>query len=263
MQTYRKRDWIPKQFLSASQKTFRGDLEAHSHEFFELEFIIRGTGTYTVNGQDYPIGENTLFFMTPAHFHAIADADMALFNVMFPWNYADLPLPFSAENRERPIVLHPNAADSRLIAALLSEITAVQKEEPGYALDLLRCVLQKISLYVPATEKGTSSYVNRAILYLLENFRTDVTLEGVAEQLGLSKAYFCDLFAKETGIRFKEYLDSLRFSYVCRLLTFTEQPIGEICAASGFGDYANFTRRFKKRYGVTPHNYRRNSREKP
>ena len=56
---------------------------------------------------------------------------------------------------------------------------------------------------------------------------------------------------------FKEALDELRFSYAQKLLVFTELSVKEIQFRSGFYDYANFARRFRQKYGITPTQYRK------
>ena len=58
-------------------------------------------------------------------------------------------------------------------------------------------------------------------------------------------------------ISFSMYLDNIRFSYAKNLLCFTDYPILEIAQTSGFADYTNFVRRFKKINGLTPTEFRK------
>ena len=105
-------------------------------------------------------------------------------------------------------------------------------------------------------------YTRRAILFIMNNFRRGITLEEVARHLGLSTAYFSDLFQKQVGRSFKAYLDDLRFSYAENLLMLSDLPVGCVFAEAGFRDYANFARRFKARHGSTPKEYRAQKAEK-
>ena len=95
----------------------------------------------------------------------------------------------------------------------------------------------------------------------MENFKNGISLEDAAENVGLSKAYLSDYFVKQTGINFKEYLDNLRFTYARTLLEFTDNSVNDVYQESGFKDYANFTRRFKKKFGFTPSEYRKKRRK--
>ena len=144
-----------------------------------------------------------------------------------------------------------------MISALLHELVVVQKTDLHYETLLLQCVLQKL-LHMKTPQGGELlPYIQHAILYILENFRFGVTLESTAMHLGLSQAYLSDLFKKETGTTFKAYLDDLRFSYVKNLLRATDLSVREIYDTSGFHDYANFARRFKMQFGMTPSEYRK------
>ena len=56
---------------------------------------------------------------------------------------------------------------------------------------------------------------------------------------------------------FKKYVDNLRFEYALKLLTNTESNIYEVCKQSGFNNYENFIRRYKKKYGISPLEYKK------
>ena len=50
---------------------------------------------------------------------------------------------------------------------------------------------------------------------------------------------------------------SERFAVACELLEKTEMPIGDIIVNSGYENSSYFHKEFKKRYGTTPHKYRK------
>ena len=261
MKILKKQNQIPNGFLSAAKKRFDGSMQAHGHDFFELEYIVDGHGIYEIDGIAYSIEKNTLFLMTPANVHALYDTEIELINVMFSGEYRG----------EAFSLLHPHAYSScfrlnekqaAMISSLLHELVAVQKTDLHYETLLLQCVLQKLLHVKASRERELLPYIQHAILYILENFRTGVTLENIALHLGLSQAYLSDLFKKEMGMTFKAYLDDLRFSYVKNLLRSTNLSVREIYDASGFHDYSNFARRFKIQFGVTPTEYRRTARER-
>jgi AraC family transcriptional regulator of arabinose operon len=55
---------------------------------------------------------------------------------------------------------------------------------------------------------------------------------------------------------------NLKYSLAEKMIEKTELSIAEICDDCGFGEYANFMHDFRKRYGVTPGQYRRNIKVK-
>lgn len=94
--------------------------------------------------------------------------------------------------------------------------------------------------------------------YIQKNYRENLTLEGVARQFGFSPSYLSRIFQKYVGINYKAYILELRTDMGYRLLMNTTQPIGEIAMACGFPDSRSFSKAFRKRYGTTPTEYRKN-----
>ena len=94
MEIYKKSKYIGNSFISAVQKRINGNFAEHGHDFFEIEFVIDGTGTYIVDGISYPIGKNMLFFMSPANIHAIKNCDAEIINVMFSCHLFSVALLF-------------------------------------------------------------------------------------------------------------------------------------------------------------------------
>lgn len=104
-----------------------------------------------------------------------------------------------------------------------------------------------------------SSAVSQTIRYLQEHHRQDVSLQTAADQVHLNPAYLSHIFSKETGITFSEYLLSCRINTAKELLSHTSDKIRDVGERSGFRDYRNFCKTFKRVTGVTPQNYRKQS----
>lgn len=245
-------------FISASRKNFSGDMNPHGHNFFELEFVIDGSGVYLIDGKEYEIKKNMLFFMTPANIHAIRSSDMELINVMFRSNGEILS--FNDLNCLSAAV-ELGAEEGAFLYSLFSELVSVYKNDGEYARLLLKCICHKLIGTPVTAKKSCEHYVSSTMVYMFENFRYGITLGSAAKNVGLSKAYLSDCFLKQTGTNFSTYLDGLRFSYAATLLELTDMPVNDIYTASGFVDYSNFSRRFKECYGVSPLQYRK-SRKK-
>lgn len=259
MRILNKEKHIPHSVLAASRKHFLGNCAPHGHDFFEIEYILSGSGTYQIDGVSHSMEPGSLFFLSPANIHAVIGAKVEMFNVMFACepNEAILYLLSSGAR-----LLKLCDGDRSLAEALLTELVTVQQSDHHYAFTLLQCLLQKLTHIASATPAPLPLYTGRAILFMLNNFRRGITLEDTSCYLGLSKAYFSDLFFREVGKNFKAYLDDLRFTYAENLLLLTDLPVGEVYLQSGFADYANFARRFKVRYGTSPSAYRRQKAEK-
>ena len=260
MKLLEKTSQIENGIISASKKHFDGAFYEHSHEFFEIEYILKGNGKYFINGKDYPIHDKMLFFMSPSDFHAIENCNAEIINVMFSCNLCDSHTLFSLFSPNTDSAIQFSEKDSILIEQLLFEI--LSSENTDYQIQFLRCILYKLASVSTKNHDKTITHVQSAIVYLLENFRLNITLESTAKHLNLAPAYLSKLFSEQTGINFKVYLDNLRFDYALKLLSFTNMSVLEICNESGFYDYANFTRRFKKKFNCTPSGYRNQHNKK-
>ncbi|SDG43792.1 AraC family transcriptional regulator [Pseudomonas seleniipraecipitans] len=99
--------------------------------------------------------------------------------------------------------------------------------------------------------------INRAVDYIFQHYAQELTQEEVAEYLGMTPTYFSRFFKQATGRGFVEFVNRMRVSKSCELLTQSDKPVTEVCFESGFNNISNFNRRFQQLKGMTPSGYRR------
>ena len=85
---------------------------------------------------------------------------------------------------------------------------------------------------------------------------SDLTLEGIAERVYVSKSYLSRIFQRYTGKHFSEYLRSVRLKHACVLLRTTALTVEEIVRACGLKDVPSFYRSFHAYTEVTPTQFR-------
>jgi two-component system response regulator YesN len=86
---------------------------------------------------------------------------------------------------------------------------------------------------------------------------TLLTIERVCEELKVSPAYFRALFKRETGQTFHQYLTGLRMGRAMELLRTTSLKTAEVAQQSGLGEASYFSYAFKKHFGVSPSQVRK------
>lgn len=91
--------------------------------------------------------------------------------------------------------------------------------------------------------------------YILENFTMDISLDQVAEHVGLNPDYLGKLFKKVEGQTFTDYLISLRMEKAKELLGERELSIKQIAYMVGYSDPNYFSRAFKKYVGISATQY--------
>lgn len=249
--------------ISAYVHDEKCNCELHRHEYFEIEFILSGSGTYEVDNIPYPLEPDMFFLTTPASFHFLnTNEPFRLINVSFTFDvFSDLNVNELIE-QGAPVGLKLLGDDRQVIHTLLKEMVFAQREhDKTYKKTLLACLLQKFAKATPPYSPTGNSHIRKALIYVLGNLGSEITLESVAKHLGISPVYFCTYFKDTMGVSFKTYLDNIRFNHATKLLKSTNMNIAEIAHTSGFKDYANFMRRFKAKYGMTPNEYRNNEKE--
>jgi AraC-like DNA-binding protein len=103
--------------------------------------------------------------------------------------------------------------------------------------------------------------LRRVLKFIDENLHREIGLNAVAEAAYLSPNYLSQLLKKQTGLAFVEWLTGRRMERAQHMLTHTTDRVSAIANKVGFTDEAYFTRRFTKRFGVSPSAYRRSLRE--
>jgi len=101
-----------------------------------------------------------------------------------------------------------------------------------------------------------SQDLNEAIRYIHENYHKPLDLAMVSNHVSLNYAYFSNLFKKNIGKGFAEYLRDVRLDKARRLLAETEHKIVEVAAMVGYESYKSFIRAFRDVMGVQPTEYR-------
>ena len=253
MKQFSKNIFIENGYISASKKKESAFVDTHFHDFFELEYIISGNGKYVVDGKEYSIRSGDLFFLTPFNFHCVDIKNAEFYNVMFSENICDAS---SLQNLSQAAPVITNSKEN--IFEILLEELCNNKDISEYRVSLLNTIIKKLELTtLKSSPKGSLSSIKKAELYILTNFRNELTLNKVANEAALAPTYFSKLFKSEKGINFKTYLNNLRFNYAKKLLNYSEMTIMQICNESGFNDYPNFIRRFKEKTGHSPAEYRK------
>ena len=90
-----------------------------------------------------------------------------------------------------------------------------------------------------------------------EDYMEDITLEVIGTKLHYNPNYLSNIFKKETGITFSDYLTSYRFEIAKKWLRETDVTIKEISERLQYRNPQNFIRSFKKKENMTPGEYRK------
>lgn len=103
-----------------------------------------------------------------------------------------------------------------------------------------------------------SPLIKKTISYINEHYSESIHQDAVADIMGVHRNYLSRVFSRETGKTFSKYLLDTRLEIASSKLRMTNIKVYEIAESVGIPDYNYFSRVFKKRFGKSPSEYRRN-----
>ena len=100
--------------------------------------------------------------------------------------------------------------------------------------------------------------VRRSLNYINKHYNKDLSLKTLASDYNVSSAYLGQLFKAETGVLFNDYLSQVRLEAANTFLLETDIKICDIISRVGIPNQSYFNRLYKKAYGISPVEFRRN-----
>lgn len=113
--------------------------------------------------------------------------------------------------------------------------------------------MEKVDLdkYRYFEKKIKNPYIIQAVQYIHENYSRDISLEEIADHIGISSFHLSRTFKTEMGIKLSEYITGIRMDKALLLVKNTSMTISEIGEQIGYGNPTYFCRIFKKNTGKT------------
>lgn len=112
--------------------------------------------------------------------------------------------------------------------------------------------------YAPSDRHGAQRRLERALAYIDTHVDSAaLSLDDIARTVHMSPAAFSRFFRQQTGGTLMQHINHLRIGLACRRLSESDASVAEIAFACGFGNLANFNRRFRTIKQMTPTEFRR------
>jgi AraC-like DNA-binding protein len=250
----------------------------HSHDGFELLFLLQGATTYEFRNQQ-PIE------LRGGHFLVILPrlAHRGLHNVRSPSTICGLAInPDAARAGDRTTFTrgdlarlsatlrnshrepHPFSPALRwLVGQLMAELcehAARPIGVSGTAVRTLICaVLVEAERQMTAPAAAPGELATAAVAYLREHLRESIPMADLVRRLGFSRARMFELFKAQTGFTPNDYLQRLRVEKAREFLRQTSLSVTDIALETGFSSGQYFCTVFKRYTGQPPETFRTRS----
>lgn len=246
----------------------------HRHDFYQIVWVVAGSGHHIIDSVRYEVRPDTLFFMAPGQIHDFVLSDDA---TGFTINFSAEFFAFKMHNRqsltEIPIYDFENLHSALYIdtqqAALLSPVIDAivfeyTKEESGYEdviWSYLRVFLLKASRFAakaPVIDTSSRSLLlSRRFKSALEkNFRTVSDVAEYARMLKVTGRSLNEATRQALGYTVAQLIRERVMLEAKRLLLHSEISVSEVADRLGFDDPAYFSRCFKKHTSRSPIEFR-------
>ena len=101
-----------------------------------------------------------------------------------------------------------------------------------------------------------SKHISACKEYIYSHIKQRITIEDLADEIGVSANYLSRLFKKETGISVSSYIREKKIELAKNLLKFSEYSMSEIAYRLSFSSQSHFIQQFRDVVGMTPKKYR-------
>lgn len=249
----------------------------HWHKEMELIYIKKGRGQIQLETDNYEGRAGDIFVVPPGtlrSIHKLKGCTMEYENIIFEVEFlgegaADLCageflVPLASGRLLPPEKICQGEEYYDALKKSLNQMEELcETKEKAYELGVKAAVLQMIFILIKKNPfiKEVSSPDRERLKEVLQEINTriseNISVADMAEFCGWSSSHFMRWFKKMTGDSFAAYVNDKRLTGAAEALRRTNDKILTVSQDVGFSNLSNFNRQFKKRYGVTPREYRK------
>ena len=236
---------------------------AHLHYHLELVLMLEGDCLGFSDFEQCPITPGDVFLAFPNQIHRFEShgPERYYLFIVSPDMCPELTALFTGSVPRSALI--KGAGNDPEILSLFSRLSQIKQpqnafeeaERRGYLLALFGKLLAKMEL--TNTTQSESHSLKTIVNYCTQNYTKELSLSVLEQELHISKYYISHLFSDKLHIGFNDYINSLRVSFACNYLRYSDRSITEISDLVGFGTLRTFNRAFFKQMGRTPGEYRR------
>ncbi len=228
---------------------------------YQLLYITEGKGVFTsTHQQETELNEGDMFLLFPGEWHTYhpdPETGWKSYWIGFKWKNIDERVGLRFLLREKPIY---HIGFSSVIVQLYESAYATATAEEAYSQQLLAGIVNHLIGMMYSLERNIElnknhahvDMVNRARLRIREALESSLTIQQVAEELGVSYSNFRKLFKEYTGLSPAAYQQDLKLQRAKELLKTTNLSIKEIAYRLNFDSPDYFSAKFKIKTGRKP-----------
>jgi len=243
----------------------------HRHPAYMFTFHFDDQTRTKLNGRIFTARPGKIFALSPdiPHQELPADFPPRYIAIMVEPSFFEKQLSCYQMDRNTSFAGEFHDAPANLLPLLNTFMIEADNAAPGrdavlhgLSLEICHALIRGI-FEVGASEDRVSGRVeiSRVIEFIHAHPRTKMTVGKMAELACMSASHFSHVFKVETGKTPLDYVSEVRMRLVKKLLRAGERSVSEIALECGFGSPAYLTACFRKKYNLTPSDFRKIGQE--
>lgn len=230
----------------------------HYHNMFEIYFLLDGKCTYFIDNRTYQVSAGDLVLIPAGIIHNTQYSMSNTYSRMLIY-CSDYFIPESVHNDfSNTVCIYHNHEIKDRIYSIFTDIEKDYTSPDQYSIDNIQGLMNNLFILIArypneiSDTSGNNEYIEKAVNYIRKNFGTKLSLTDVAEVCAISSEHMSRIFKRETGFGFSEYLTLVRLQHAEYLIKNKNHTITEVSHRCGFEDSNYFSYVFKKKYGISP-----------
>ena len=255
----------------------------HQHNFFELVYILSGTGVQCINKNRFDYHADHMFLITPEDCHSFEiKTTTTFFFLRFNNIYLDKAglltenqqrLEFILQNaNHRPGCILKNRIDKTLVRPMVEAIVREYANQDLYDKELIKHLVNTLIIVVARNivkyqqlqvSEQTDARAMDILHYIQNNiyYPDKLRTENLSAHFNISEAYLGRYFKTHTNETMQQYIISYKMKLIEHRLQHSDKRINEIASEFNFTDESHLNKFFKKQKGESPRAFRMKARE--
>jgi AraC-like DNA-binding protein len=260
----------------------------HQHNFFELVYIVNGTGKQCINKNTFDYHAGHMFLITPQDCHSFeVETTTGFFFIRFNDAYIKAQKGKDGQSswlkQMEYILLNAshqagcilcNSSDKPLVRAIVQFMIGERVNRELYHQEvttqlvnsILSVVVRNIAMNIPQKSNDhAGNTVIDIIGYIQQHIYEPEALRAdrLSAHFGISEGYLGRYFRKHTGESMQQYITNYKLKLIETRLRHSDMRINEIVTEFGFTDESHLNRIFRKYKGINPSEFRKMNKLMP
>ena len=231
------------------------------HKNMEIFYVTEGELELIINETKIHLSKGDICFTFPYAIHSNHRQTAKYIFISFA---PDLCAPFSTVLFNQTPRFSCLSKDSipRIVPHLIRRIVDIYNEPHPHSNATITGYLSAVigecltTLKFSSTDAVKTNAMQEILIYCAENYRNNISLKQIANDLYISPNHISSIFSKKLKISLRDYINNMRISEATYLLTHTEKRITEIMEECGYTNQSTFNKTFFEICGVTPRQFR-------